>query len=265
VEIKTANVETSTTSPPTPLRKRGEKQPSSFRWKVAQWFELRWWKSYLRGKNKEEYLAWKKSYWQNILSLVSDKVKLNPSKTIIDLGCGPAGVFIALPQNKVTAVDPLIDEYENQTPFFSKSNYPNVTFVKSTIEEFEVSVIASEALRAKQSPSSRVEIASQSLAMTYDVVFCMNCINHVHDIEKGFEKLKEVCADGGTLVLSIDAHNFSFFKHLFRLIPGDILHPHQYDLAEYKIFLEKQGFEIVKTELLKQEFLFGHWVVVAEK
>ena len=66
------------------------------------------------------------------------------------------------------------------------------------------------------------------------------------------EKLKEVYADSGTLVLSIDAHNFSFFKHLFRLMPGDILHPHQYDLTEYKTFLEKQGFEILKTELLKQ-------------
>ena len=208
---------------------------TSARWRIAQWFELRWWKNYFRDKNKEEYLGWKKSYWNNILSLVSNEIKLNPSKTIADLGCGPAGVFIALPENKVTAVDPLIDEYESQTPFFSKSDYPNVAFVKSTIEEFESNG-------------------------KFDIAFCMNCINHVHDIEKGFEKLKEVCGHNGTLVLSIDAHNFSFFKHLFRLIPGDILHPHQYDLAEYKTFLEKQGF---KTEFLKQEFLFGHWVVVA--
>lgn len=156
------------------------------------------------------------------------------------MGCGPAGVFIALPENKVTAVDPLINEYENQTPFFSKSDYPNVAFVKSTIEEFESNG-------------------------KFDIAFCMNCINHVHDIEKGFEKLKEVCADNGTLVLSIDAHNFSFFKYLFRLIPGDILHPHQYDLQEYKTFLEKQGFKILKTELLKQEFFFNHYVMMAGK
>ncbi|MBK7150077.1 MAG: hypothetical protein IPH78_15055 [Bacteroidetes bacterium] len=93
----------------------------------------------------------------------------------------------------------------------------------------------------------------------------MNCINHVQDMEKGFEQLKAVCADGGTLILSIDAHNYSFFKHLFRFIPGDVLHPHQYDLAGYQTFLEKQGFKILKTELLKKEFFFGHWVVVASK
>jgi SAM-dependent methyltransferase len=211
---------------------------TSARWRIAQWFELRWWKNYLSGKNKEEYLAWKKNYWNNILSLVSNEIKLNSSKTIADLGCGPAGVFIALAENKVTAVDPLINEYESQTPFFSKSDYPNVAFVKSAIEEFESNG-------------------------KFDLVFCMNCINHVHDIEKGFEKLKEVSAHNGTLVLSIDAHNFSFFKHLFRLIPGDILHPHQYDLTEYKSFLEKQGFKILKNELLKKEFFFNHYLVVA--
>ena len=90
----------------------------------------------------------------------------------------------------------------------------------------------------------------------------MNAINHVHDIEKGFEKLNEVCAENGTIVFSIDAHNFSFFKYLFRLIPGDILHPHQYDLEEYKQFLEKQKMKIVKTEWLKKEFFFNHYLMV---
>ncbi len=220
------------------------------KWKIAQWFELRWWKNYLRGKNKEEYLEWKSNYWKNILSGISNELKLNSSKTICDLGCGPAGIFIALPENKVTAVDPLIDEYEKQTPFFKKSDYPNTAFVKGTIEEFG-------------EKTWQVSETCQVLPK-YDVVFCLNAINHVHDMEKGFEKLKEVCAVNGTLVLSIDAHNFSFFKHLFRTVPGDILHPHQYDLAEYKSFLEKQGFIILKTELLKQEWLFGHWVLVAE-
>ncbi len=225
MEIKSSIVDTSATA--------------KTRWKIAQWFELRWWKNYLRHKDKEQYLSWKKNYWQDIFTRLQPEANLTTHQTIADLGCGPAGVFIALPQNKVTAVDPLIEAYENETPFFTQSDYPHTRFIKSGIEDF-----------------NRTE--------KYEVVFCMNCINHVHDIEKGFETLKEVCAHQGTLVLSIDAHNFSFFKYLFRLIPGDILHPHQYNLAEYQTFLEKQGFKIVKTELLKQEFLFTHWVVVAK-
>jgi 2-polyprenyl-3-methyl-5-hydroxy-6-metoxy-1,4-benzoquinol methylase len=211
-----------------------------FRWELAQWLELKWWKNYLRDKNKEAYLSWKKNYWRNILDKVSDTSAIDSAKTICDLGCGPAGVFIAFPENTVTCVDPLIDAYEKQTQFFKKSDYPNVTFVRSTIEEFHTN-------------------------KSFDLVFCMNAINHVRDIEKGFDKLKALCADGGSVILSIDAHNLSFFKHLFRLLPGDVLHPHQYDLEEYKSFLEKRGMKILKTELLKKEFLFNHYLIVAKK
>ena len=52
------------------------------------------------------------------------------------------------------------------------------------------------------------------------------------------EKLVKLTKSGGKLIVSIDAHNYQLFKHVFRLITGDILHPHQYDLKEYKKMLE---------------------------
>ena len=224
------------------------------KWRLAQWFELRWWKNYLRYKNKTEYLEWKKNYWKNVLEKIADEVKLDASKTICDLGCGPAGIFVALPENKITAVDPLIDEYEKHIPFFKRVDYPNVHFVESTMEDFNQNVIARNEERVtKQSPTQ------------FDFVFCMNAINHVHNIEKAFDKLKEVYGTGGTVVISIDAHNYLFFKYLFRLVPGDLLHPHQYDLNEYKSFLENRGMKILKTELLKKEFLFNHYLIVVRR
>ncbi|HLP53338.1 MAG TPA: class I SAM-dependent methyltransferase [Chitinophagales bacterium] len=219
------------------------------KWKIAQWFELRWWKNYLRSKDKTTYLQWKKSYWHNILGLISTEVKIDTTKTICDLGCGPAGIFIALPNNKITAVDPLINEYEKQLAFFTKADYPKVEFAESTIEDFG---------------TKTSEVFTTSEVYKYDIVFCLNAINHVYDIEKGFAQLKNLCAANGQVVVSIDAHNHSFFKHLFRTIPGDVLHPHQYDLAEYKAMLEKQGMQIQKTILLKQEFFFNHYLVVAK-
>lgn len=189
----------------------------------------------MRDKNEGEYLSWKRDYWKEILKKVPE---VSPDRTVCDLGCGPAGVFIALPQNRVTAVDPLVEEYERQIPFFRKKDYPNVDFVQSTIEDF---------LPQEQ----------------FDFVFCLNVINHIQDIEKGFEKLNAVCKTEGVIVLSIDAHNFSFFKHLFRLVPGDVLHPHQYDLKEYQSFFENQGLKVWKTELLKKEFFFNHYLLVA--
>jgi SAM-dependent methyltransferase len=212
----------------------------TIRWKVAQWFELRWWKMYLRDKEQIEYLGWKKKYWKNVLSKLSDKVEIDPSKIIADLGCGPSGIFIALPQNKIIAIDPLLEEYEAQTPFFKKSDYPNCTFIKGTIEEFDIKT-------------------------KYDLVFCMNAINHVGDIQKGFRQIKDATKDNGTLVLSIDAHNHEFFKHLFRLVPGDILHPHQFNLGEYTKMLETGGWKITGSYLLKEKFFFDHYLMVAQK
>lgn len=214
------------------------KSYSNFRWKVAQWFEWRWWKRYLKKKDKIQYLTWKRSYWQNLLDSVADVLVINPAMRICDLGCGPAGIFIALPANKITAVDPLIRVYENETVVFSPADYVNTNFECSTIEDF-------------------------SADCPFDVVFCLNAINHVKDIDAGFQKLNALCTSGGKVVLSVDAHNFSFFKFLFRFIPGDILHPHQYDLTEYTQLLEKQNFRILKTVLVKEELLFNHFLLVA--
>ena len=60
----------------------------------------------------------------------------------------------------------------------------------------------------------------------YDKVFCLNAINHVEDLGLCFDKLVQFTRSGGTLIVSIDAHNYQLFKHVFRLLPGDILHPH---------------------------------------
>ena len=93
----------------------------------------------------------------------------------------------------------------------------------------------------------------------------MNAINHVHDIQKSYDRLIENAADGAWVVVTIDAHNFSFFKHAFRLLPGDILHPHQYDLNEYQHFMTSRNCEVVASIHLKHEFFFDHYMIIAQK
>lgn len=208
----------------------------NIRWQIAQWFELRWWQNYLGKKNKQEYLAWKKSYWLNVLAQLSDVVSVKPTDTIADLGCGPAGMFIALP-NKFTAVDPLLNEYKEKLPFFDTADYSSTTFITSSLEEY--------------------------IPTPHDIVCCMNCINHVQDIEKAFDVVVQSMKPDGVLLLSIDAHNYNLFKHLFRAVPGDILHPHQYDLQEYIGFLAKRGLHIEKQTEIKTEFFFNHYIIVA--
>ena len=212
----------------------------NIRWKIAQYFELKWWKAYLGEKDKEVYLANKKKYWQQQYALISEDVPVNPSHTILDLGCGPSGIYLLFKENMVTAVDPLLDEYERHLGIFSRAAYPHTTFITSRIEDYQ----------------------SKEL---FDIVFCMNAINHVADISQGYAKLASCTRKQGKIVVSIDAHNNAFFKFLFRLVPGDILHPHQYDLREYENFLIKNNCKVLQTELLKKGFFFNHYIMVAEK
>lgn len=212
----------------------------SIRWKIAQWFELKWWQRYFSGKDKNQYYAWKRRYWRGLLDQIADRLPLKEAKTIADLGCGPAGIFTIFPDKEVTAVDPLLDSYEQSLAFFDRKDYSYTTFVNQSLEDFTTS-------------------------QQFDIVFCMNAINHVADIDLAYDQLLAATKDGGDVVVSIDAHNHSFFRHLFRLIPGDILHPHQFDLREYEEFLTARSCQIEKTVLIKKEFFFSHYVQIGRK
>ena len=209
----------------------------SIRWKIAQWFELLWWQRYFSGKDKVKYYSWKKKYWTDLIGQIADVLSISDAKRIADLGCGPAGIFTIFEDKSTVAVDPLLDTYEKTLSFFDKNDFPNTIFINQSLEDFQ--------------PSDK-----------FDIVFCMNAINHVAEIDLAYDRMINAAKSGGVVVVSIDAHNHSFFKHLFRLIPGDILHPHQYDLEEYCDFMTKRGCAISKTLLVKKEFFFSHCVMV---
>jgi 2-polyprenyl-3-methyl-5-hydroxy-6-metoxy-1,4-benzoquinol methylase len=208
------------------------------RWKIAQAAEIRWWQNYLKQKPKADYLVWKKEYWSSLFKETG--VALNDNDRILDAGCGPAGIFMIFDDNQVDAVDPLLKQYEEKLKHFSPKDYPNVKFIDSPLEKF-------------------------TLSQPYDTVWCLNAINHVADLDLCFDILAAAVRRGGTLVCSIDAHNHSFFKHIFRLLPGDILHPHQYDLEEYQKMLTDRGFKIEKSLLKDKQFFFNYYVLVAKK
>ncbi len=193
------------------------------KWKFAQALEIRWWKQYLSQKPVDQYLHDKKSYWRRVLK-ECDLKSAQVQGEVLDAGCGPAGIFTIFDQQNVTAIDPLLETYNKELSHFKKGWYPNVNFQTLALEEMDFREM-------------------------FDYVFCLNAINHVHDIELAPDKLVAAAKKGSTLVLSIDAHNYNMLKWLFRLIPGDVLHPHQYDLKEYRSMLSKRGCTITHEYL----------------
>lgn len=210
----------------------------TFRWKLAQYFEIRWWRRYLRDKDVSAYIDWKKTYWHNFLKKAALEVPLGAS--VLDAGCGPAGIFMVLDGRQVEALDPLLGQYERALAHFRRRDYPGICFVEGALETFEPPTL-------------------------YDWVFCLNALNHVANLEHCVDRLAALTAPGGTLVISVDVHNHLWLKRLFRAFPGDVLHPHQHDLKEYGHLLEHCGCKVVKTLCLKKEEIFSYYLLVVQK
>lgn len=212
----------------------------NIRWKIAQWFEKKWWNNYLKNKNAKEYLNWKKKYWKSFLEDIS--VSFKADENILDIGCGPAGTFILSnveTSSNWSAIDPLLNNYINLS-VFDKKNHQNVSFINKSFENFET--------RTK-----------------FDTIFCINAINHFKNIEENLNKLHFLLSENSNLIISIDTHNYKPLKWFFYLFPLDILHPHQYTETEYeKMFLEND-FKIIKKKLSKKEIVFSYYVYVLKK
>ncbi len=211
------------------------------RWRLSQFFELIWWRHFLYKKNQEAYFSQKKEYWHFFLSHISDvwSSKAQDSQTILDAGCGPSGIFMILNSHHVDAIDPLVQAYEKKLPHFSPEMYPYVNFTKKQIESINTS-------------------------KKYDTVFCLNAINHVADIKTCLVNLSKAMKDNGQMIISCDTHNYRMLKFLFKMIPADILHPHQMSVNDLEILLRKCALQIQKRTCLKSRKIFNYhvWVVV---
>lgn len=212
---------------------------TSRKWNIAQRFELRWWKNYLGKKDRQHYLQWKANYWDRLLFDIEKYVDIPEHSTILDAGCGPAGIFICLKGNQVDAIDPLLDKYiEND--LLETDSFPWVQFSKLSLEE----------LNSKEK---------------YDYIFCLNAINHVQDINKAYDGLIAALKPGGTLIISTDAHHNHFLKKIFQWIPADLLHPVQLSIEEYTNHLLNREMTDVKNILYKKDGIFHYYITIAKK
>lgn len=215
-----------------------ENQTYSWRWRLAQFLELRWWQAYLRKLNWTNYVEAKRRHWRKVLVAVD--LTLNGGERVLEAGCGPAGIFTILQAQQVDAIDPLMLEYEHNLPDFSRDQFPYVHFQSMMLEQLD-----------KKN--------------AYDLVFCLNAINHVSNLPLAIQCLAQSLKPTGTMVISIDLHRHHFFKFIFRLIPGDLLHPQQDSLKDYVVLLEKHGLQIEKNQVLKKGWIFDYVAIKAKK
>lgn len=215
--------------------------PESYKWHLAQRLEKRWWNRYLKKKEVDAYLAWKRNYWQSFLERIDHPALKSIQEPVLDAGCGPAGIFCYLHDQveSITAVDPLLQHYSGRIDHFDPTRYPNVRFVESIIESFQ--------------------------SEPFPTVFCLNAINHVSNLALAFEQLSKLTQPGGYCIISVDAHRWRFGRWFLRTVPLDALHPHQLNLKEYVALVEKVGFGVEHVTLLKRAAIFDYQVLVCRK
>lgn len=210
------------------------------KWKIAQFLESWWWKRYLKNKNPEEYILWKKNYWKAFLKKINLNESLATQKNILDAGCGPAGIFLILDNHNVTALDPLLNQYK-ELPLFSHYNDLKCEFICDSIEHF-------------------------STAKKYDIIFCINAINHVSDLELCSKNIFDHLAENGIAVITTDVHRYKLLKYLLRLLPSDALHPHQNDFNEYLQIFQNTGYNsITHINLEPENFMFDYVAFILKK
>ncbi|MBK9291645.1 MAG: methyltransferase domain-containing protein [Bacteroidetes bacterium] len=208
------------------------------KWKLAQYLESRWWRWYLHKKDPEAYYRWKLNYWENFLKILEPHLHLSPQGKYLDLGCGPAGVFMALP-GKPTAVDPLLDKYKRLFPTAFEKTHGKVEFHAAKAEEY----------------------ASVS---RFDVVFCLNVINHVEHIGLALHNMRRLIKADGLLVISVDEHRWRVCHAIFRWLPLDVLHPYQLVRQEFEKLLHDNGFEVKHDIVLKKAPIFQYRLWIAK-
>lgn len=211
---------------------------ASIKWRLAQFLEVRWWQQYLKKKGKESYLEAKRAYWQRVLESID--ISVPKGSRVLDAGCGPAGIFTILSQAEVVGVDPLLNAYAGKLDHFKPEEYPWVRFETLMLETYLAEY-------------------------PFDMVFCLNALNHVSDLRKGIAVLEKATSQEGCLVISIDTHRHRGLKWLFRLLPGDVLHPHQHSLEDYESLLKNQGLEVKRKVKLKSGWIFNYWILVLHK
>jgi 2-polyprenyl-6-hydroxyphenyl methylase/3-demethylubiquinone-9 3-methyltransferase len=171
--------------------------------------------------------------------LIENDIPSEKPLKILDAGCGPAGIFMILHEHCVDAIDPLLERYL-QLPHFNIKNYRHVHFFCGRLEEF------------------RKEAC-------YDVIYCINALNHVDDIHTSLRNMFFSLKDNGICFVAVDVHNNMLLKKLFQYMPLDILHVHQFAADDYVAIFKRANWQVVKVVRLQKKIIFNYMLFVLRK
>jgi ubiquinone/menaquinone biosynthesis C-methylase UbiE len=151
------------------------------RWTDAQEFEKECWeKAWTNGSDYQDW--WQKKFdgYDILENNTPDEINA------IEVGCGPftniriVESVLQYKTIKITLSDPLMDSYLNLPSCWTKDNQKRLTIDRSQLEDLKFS------------------------SETFDLLICVNVLDHVEDVDKCFNEIHRVLKKDGILILGQD-------------------------------------------------------------
>ncbi|MBI4428789.1 MAG: class I SAM-dependent methyltransferase, partial [Ignavibacteriales bacterium] len=171
-------------------------------WKTAQEEELHCWSINREKLRRSDYLEIKKLYWQRLLSKIGILHVLGTDARILEVGCGPAGVFLLLPResrnDQYYVLDPLLARYKEMFPDY----FGRCVEVDSALETWRFQ------------PDLR-----------FDLILAINCIDHSLDIEKFLAQVRTLLSESGRAIVAVNTHQRRWTARLWKRFQK-VIEPH---------------------------------------
>ena len=174
-----------------------------------------------------EFLRLRRHTWASLVGLLKGDIAFDSSKRVLDIGCGPTSIFLALSGGKKYVVDPTLERLFQLHPFVREvEEYRDVNFVSRPIEE---------------------TIFDQQ----FDLIFTINALDHVGALKPVVDKIDELLAPGGILVIIVDCYADRTVRNIMSFFDVDLPHPHHFIAEDItRIFsayqLKKQDNNVVE-------------------
>ena len=151
-----------------------------------------------------EFLRLRRHTWSRLVDLLKGEIAFDSSKRVLDIGCGPTSIFLALRDGEKYVVDPTLEYLFKLHPFVREvEEYSNVNFASSTIEE-------------------------TTFDKQFDLIFTINSLDHVGALKPVIDKIDELLAPGGFLVVIVDCYADRAVRNIMKIFDVDLPHPHHF-------------------------------------
>jgi 2-polyprenyl-3-methyl-5-hydroxy-6-metoxy-1,4-benzoquinol methylase len=158
-------------------------------WIDSQQHEASFWSGQVKGGNDEQFRRWGWYSGHCFPDYFRDRDFSNLH--VADVGSGPRGILHYLQAARKVAVDPLMDQFKADG---------------HQINENEVIAC-----------TAGVEAVGDIWPGKFDVVFCLNCLDHCRDVSLGMDQLAKMLKAGGELVICVDMRHPDDLDHLHKI------------------------------------------------